>query len=77
VHLAGIVWEGTVNLRVRGPGGALVAEQVVQLSVGAPALGEAHVPLTLAPGRYTVEAFFVSQKDSSVQWVDDHDFTVG
>jgi hypothetical protein len=77
VYLAGIVFEGTVNLRIRGAGGKVVFEQVVQLSAGAPALGEARVPVTLAPGKYTVESFFVSLKDSSVQGVDDHDFTVG
>ncbi len=77
VHLAGIVFEGTVNLRVRGAGGAVVVEQVVQLSVGAPAVGEARVPLTLPPGRYIVEAYYISMADSSVQGVDDHEFTVG
>ena len=77
VHLAGIVFEGTVQLRVRGAGGAVVVEQVVQLSAGAPAVGEARVPLTLPPGRYTVEAFYVSPADGSVQGVDDHEFSVG
>ncbi|MFC4999677.1 GerMN domain-containing protein [Dactylosporangium cerinum] len=77
VHLAGIVWEGTVNLRVRGAGGEVVVEQVVQLSVGAPAVGEARVPVTLPPGRYLVEAYYISQADSSVQGVDDHEFIVG
>lgn len=77
VHLAGIVFEGTVQLRVRGTGGAVVVEQVVQLSAGAPAVGEARVPLTLPPGRYTVEAFFLSAADGSVQGVDDHEFSVG
>ncbi|GAA4254978.1 GerMN domain-containing protein [Dactylosporangium darangshiense] len=77
VYLAGIVWEGTVNLRIRGDGGRVVYEKVVQLSVGAPALGEARVPVTLPPGRYTVESFYISPKDSSVQWVDDHEFSVG
>jgi hypothetical protein len=77
VHLSGIVWEGTVNLRVRDAGGEVVVEQVVHLSVGAPSVGEARVPLTLSPGRYTVEAYFISMADSSVQGVDDHEFTVG
>ncbi|GAA0741347.1 GerMN domain-containing protein [Dactylosporangium roseum] len=77
VHLAGVVFEGTVNLRIRGAGGKVVVEQVVHLSAGAPSLGEARVPVNLPPGRYTVEAFFVSVKDGSVQGVDDHDVTVG
>jgi hypothetical protein len=77
VYLAGIVWEGTVNLRIRDGEGKVVLERVVQLSVGSPALGEARVAVALTTGRYTVEAFFISQKDSSVQWLDNHDFTVG
>ncbi|WP_432975428.1 Gmad2 immunoglobulin-like domain-containing protein [Dactylosporangium sp. CA-233914] len=76
VYLAGIVSEGTVSLRVRDSAGNPVDERVVQLSAGAPALGEARVTLTLPSGRYTVEAYFISQKDGSVQWVDDHEFTV-
>ncbi|MGI5237621.1 GerMN domain-containing protein [Dactylosporangium sp. CA-139066] len=77
VYVAGIVWEGTVHVRVRDAGGGVVFEQVVQLSAGAPALGEARVPVTLGSGKYTVESFFISPKDSSVQWVDDHEFSVG
>jgi hypothetical protein len=76
-YIAGIVWEGTVNLRFRDAAGAVVDERVIQLSVGAPSLGDARTQVTLPSGRYTVEAYFISQKDSSVQWVDDHDFTVG
>ncbi|MEU7868462.1 Gmad2 immunoglobulin-like domain-containing protein [Dactylosporangium sp. NPDC049140] len=77
VYLAGVVPEGTVDLRVRDAGGAIVDERVVQLSAGAPALGEARVQVTLPSGRYTVEAFLRSEKDGSVQWVDDHEFSVG
>jgi hypothetical protein len=79
VHLAGIVFEGTVHLRIRGGPGVeqVVVDQVVQLSVGAPSVGEATVPLMLVPGRYTIEAYYVSVADSSVQGVDDHEFTVG
>ncbi|WP_238011468.1 GerMN domain-containing protein [Dactylosporangium sp. AC04546] len=77
VYLAGVVHEGTVQLRIRGTGGKVVFERTVQLSAGAPALGEARVPVTLPPGRYTVESWYVSMKDGSVQAVDDHEFTVG
>ncbi|MFI5912668.1 Gmad2 immunoglobulin-like domain-containing protein [Dactylosporangium sp. NPDC051541] len=77
VYLAGVAFEGTVSLRVRSAGGALVDERTVQLSAGAPALGEARLQLTLPSGRYTIEGFLVSEKDSSEQWMDDHDFTVG
>ncbi|MFF5227666.1 GerMN domain-containing protein [Dactylosporangium sp. NPDC000521] len=79
VHLAGIVPEGTVHLRIRGGAGGVeqvVVDQPVQLSAGAPAVGEARVPLTLATGRYTIEAYYVSMADGSVQGVDDHEFTV-
>ncbi|MET7395298.1 GerMN domain-containing protein [Dactylosporangium sp. NPDC005572] len=77
VYLAGVVHEGTVQLRIRGAGGKVVFEQTVQLTAGAPALGEARVPVTLPPGRYTVESWYVSMKDGSIQAVDDHEFTVG
>ncbi|MER7275925.1 Gmad2 immunoglobulin-like domain-containing protein [Dactylosporangium sp. NPDC000244] len=77
VYLAGVVPEGTVNLRVRDAAGNPVYERIVQLSAGAPALGEARVPVSLPTGRYTVEAFFLSAQDGSVQWVDDHEFSVG
>ncbi|WP_432837148.1 Gmad2 immunoglobulin-like domain-containing protein [Dactylosporangium sp. CA-092794] len=77
VYLAGIVFEGTVTLRIRDATGTLLHEQVVQLSAGAPALGEARVTLQLPAGHYAVEAYYVAMKDGTAQWVDDHDFTVG
>ncbi|MFB9445232.1 GerMN domain-containing protein [Dactylosporangium vinaceum] len=77
VYLAGVVVEGTLDLRVRNAAGELVDERTVQLSAGAPALGEARLQLTLPAGRYTVEGFVVSEKDGSEEWIDDHDFTVG
>ncbi|MEV4133694.1 Gmad2 immunoglobulin-like domain-containing protein [Dactylosporangium sp. NPDC049742] len=80
VHLSGIVSEGTVHLRIRGGAGGVeqvVVDQPVQLTAGAPAVGEARVPLTLPTGRYTIEAYYVSMADGSVQGVDDHEFTVG
>ncbi|WP_433207619.1 Gmad2 immunoglobulin-like domain-containing protein [Dactylosporangium sp. CS-047395] len=76
-YVAGVVFEGTVRVRVRDAAGAIVYDQSVQLTAGAPALGEARVQISLPSGRYTVEAFFVSEKDGSVQWVDDHEFSVG
>ncbi|WP_433608455.1 Gmad2 immunoglobulin-like domain-containing protein [Dactylosporangium sp. CA-139114] len=76
VYLAGVVAEGTVSLRIRDAAGTVVLERVVQLSAGAPALGEARVPVTLPSGPHTVEAFVYSQQDGSVQWVDDHAFSV-
>jgi hypothetical protein len=76
VHLAGIVFEATVRLRVRDAGGAIVDDQSVVLSAGAPAQGEAHVTLTLPPGQYTIEAFYVSARDGSEQGLDGHVITV-
>lgn len=77
VNLAGIVFEGTVSLRVtRASGGAPVVQRPVQLSVGAPTQGTATLTLTLAPGTYVIEAAELSAKDGSVVASDDHTFTV-
>jgi hypothetical protein len=76
VHLDGAVFEATAQLRVRDGGGVVVHEQFVTLSNGAPARGEAFVDLELEPGRYTLEAFFFSPQDGSVQGLDDHAITV-
>jgi hypothetical protein len=75
VQLYGSVFEATVHLRVR-QGGSTVTEQAVTLSAGQPAFGEAITSVTLAPGRYTIEAYAVSAKDGSPQYLDDHDITV-
>jgi hypothetical protein len=76
VHIDGAVFEATAQLRVRDSGGAVVHEQFVTLSNGAPARGEAFVDLQLAPGRYTIEAFYHSPQDGSEQGMDDHTITV-
>lgn len=76
VHLAGIVFEGTIQLRVRDSAGATVTRRTVRLSAGAPAQGTATVTLDLPPGAYTIEAYEVSMKDGSVVASDDHAFTV-
>jgi hypothetical protein len=76
VHLAGSVFEAASRLRVRDAAGAVVRDDPVLLSAGAPARGEAHVQLTLAPGSYTLEVYFVSQRDGSEQGLDDHAITV-
>jgi hypothetical protein len=77
VRLAGAVFEATARLRVRDAAGEVVSDQVVTLSAGAPAQGTANVPLTLPPGSYTVEAYYLSPQDGSEQGLDDHTFTVG
>ncbi|HEX2357353.1 MAG TPA: Gmad2 immunoglobulin-like domain-containing protein [Micromonosporaceae bacterium] len=75
VHVAGVAFEATVQLRVR-QGDRTVDEQFVTLSAGPPSVGEARVSLTLAPGTYTLEAYELSAADGSVQHLDDHTFTV-
>lgn len=75
-HVGGAVFEATAQLRVRDAAGVVVKEQVVTLSIGAPQRGEAHVSVTLPPGRYTLEAFFVSAADGSEQASDNHTITV-
>jgi spore germination protein GerM len=78
VHLAGIVFEGAIQIRVRTAAGTLVLRQPVQLSVGAPAQGTATVTLHLTPGRYTIEAFYLAMNTSCdcPSGTDQHTFTV-
>lgn len=76
VHISGSVFEATVRLRVRDASGAIVHEETLTLSVGAPGRGEIRAPVTLAPGPYTLEALFFSAKDGSIQGIDDHHITV-
>ncbi|HEY3006508.1 MAG TPA: Gmad2 immunoglobulin-like domain-containing protein [Micromonosporaceae bacterium] len=75
VHIAGVVFEATVHLRVR-QGDRTVHEEGVLLNAGPPSLGDAHVSLTLPPGTYTLEAYEPSAKDGSIQHLDDHTITV-
>jgi hypothetical protein len=76
VNLAGIVFEGAVNVRVKNSAGRVVYHKVVQLTMGAPAQGTARLTVRLNPGAYTVEAWEVSMKDGSVVALDGHAFTV-
>jgi hypothetical protein len=76
VHIDGHVTEATAHLRVRAENGTIVYDRFVMLSAGAPQRGEAFVDLTLAPGRYTIEAFYYSLRDDSIQAMDDHAITV-
>jgi hypothetical protein len=77
VRLAGIVFEATMRLRVRDGSGAVVHDDAVHLSGGAPAQGTATVELDLPSGRYTVEGYVISERDGTEQVYDDHQFTVG
>ena len=76
VHVSGSVFEATVRVRVRDQAGTLVYDESVLLNAGAPARGEAHVPLTLPPGQYTVEVYFLSERDGSEVGADGHVITV-
>jgi len=76
VHIGGAVKEATATLRIRNAAGDVVQEKTVTLDKGAPSRGEAHTSVTLAPGRYTLEAFYYSLDDGSVQALDNHDITV-
>ncbi|WP_169734198.1 Gmad2 immunoglobulin-like domain-containing protein [Hamadaea tsunoensis] len=76
IHLAGIVFEATINYDVLS-GAQVVKHDVVHLDKGAPDQGEATLTLHLDAGSYVIEAYEVSQKDGSRQHVDTHSFTVG
>jgi hypothetical protein len=76
VKISGIVFEGSVNLRVLTPAGVVVQVRHVQLSVGAPAIGVATLTLQVKPGTYTIEVRELSLKDGSVVSADNHVFTV-
>ncbi|MBV1850422.1 GerMN domain-containing protein [Catellatospora tritici] len=75
MHLAGMVFEATVNYEIRR-GSTVVKQGAVTLSAGAPAQGEAKVPVTLEPGTYVIEAFEISARDGSRQHQDNHTITV-
>jgi hypothetical protein len=76
VHIDGKVPESNVILRVRTPTGEIVQSQAVTLGEGSPNRPEIHLRLTLEPGRYTIEAYYESLADGSVQALDDHVITV-
>jgi Sporulation and spore germination/Immunoglobulin-like domain of bacterial spore germination len=73
----GSAFEATAVVRIRDAGGAVIKEQSIQVgSLAVPNRATAKVTFTLAPGRYTIEGFVYSARDSSVQQLDDHQFTV-
>jgi hypothetical protein len=76
IKISGYVFESTVQLRIRDDNGVIVRTRVLDLSAGAPEIGSIEVSETLDPGTYTLEAYFVSLADSSVQALDDHGITV-
>jgi Immunoglobulin-like domain of bacterial spore germination/Sporulation and spore germination len=77
VTIVGTVWEATARLRVRDHAGTPVYDEMVMLDIGAPAQGKVEVPLTLAPGDYTIEAYYVSAVENVGELsVDGHEITV-
>ncbi|NUT03497.1 MAG: hypothetical protein HOV76_08445 [Hamadaea sp.] len=75
LHLAGIVFENTLNYEIL-QNGKVVRHEVVTLEPGHPAMGEKKVTVRLSPGAYVVQAYEISMADSSRQHVDNHTFTV-
>jgi hypothetical protein len=76
VHVAGSVFEATSRLRVRGADGKIISDQQVMFDIGAPQRGEKTFKLTLPPGKYTIESYYLSAKDGSEQGLDGHKITV-
>jgi hypothetical protein len=76
VEIDGIVPEATARLRVRDANGNQVSDQQVMLNTQASIVGVGTTSLTLPPGQYTIEAYYVSLKDGTEQALDDHRITV-
>ena len=73
----GSAFEATAVVQIKNAAGAVVTMQSIQVgSLAVPNRATASVTFTLDPGRYTIEGFVYSAKDSSVQQLDDHTFTV-
>jgi hypothetical protein len=76
VQVSAEVFEATARLRIRSADGRTVVDRQIMVDTTGGPRGEVSVPITLAPDRYTVEAFFLSERDGSVQGMDDHRITV-
>jgi hypothetical protein len=77
VFAAGIVPEAQMRVRIRNASNQIVYDHGLLLSIGAPSQGTGTLKVAgLAPGTYTVEGFYYSLKDGSVQGTDNHTFTV-
>ncbi len=75
--IEGSAFEATAVVRVRNSAGTVIREQSIHVgSLSVPNRATASVQFTLDPGTYTVEGLVYSAKDSSVQQLDDHKFTV-
>jgi hypothetical protein len=71
VYLSAAAPDGSVRIRVTS-GGRLVEDQRVVLPASAPQQGEAHLKMSLDPGRYTVSAYLTDPAKDA----DSHDITV-
>ncbi|HEY1489344.1 MAG TPA: GerMN domain-containing protein [Micromonosporaceae bacterium] len=79
VHVAGIVFEAMLQVRIYNAHGTAVVTKSVHLSAGAPAQGTATFTVTLTPGRYTVDGYTVAMeplKADPYTLIDGHPFTV-
>ncbi len=76
-RIDGSAFEATAVVQIKDAGGNVVKTQQIHVgSTAVPSRATATVSFTLAPGRYTIESFVYSANDSSVQQLDDHQFTV-
>jgi Sporulation and spore germination len=78
VYVAAIVPGGTVQLTVTPVGGGqpLVVKSL-PMGASAPQLGEVHLSVTVAPGRYTVSAFLAGPSGAPGPDRDSHEIAVG
>jgi hypothetical protein len=74
VQIVGIVPGGAAVLRAVDASGTVVVDRSVALSAASPHQGEVHVTITLAPGRYRLEALFLDGNVTAA--LDDHMITV-
>jgi hypothetical protein len=75
VQIVGSVPGAVAMLIVWDEHGSVVTPQPVRLDKGAPHVGTATVTLTLTPGRYRIEAYYLAD-DGTVAAPDDHVVTV-
>jgi hypothetical protein len=73
----GSAWEATAVVRIKNSAGTVIKEQSIHVgSLAVPDRATASVTFTLDPGKYTIEGLVYSERDGSVQYLDDHIFTV-
>jgi hypothetical protein len=75
VQVVGAVPGAAASLVIWDGSGAVVFQRTVQLNADAPARGEARLTVSLPPGEYRIEAYYVAD-DGSPAAPDDHVVTV-